>query len=52
MIDYKKIYLRLFNSITDAIEQMNSQNYGTDANLLKQAQREAEEQHLSEKDEG
>lgn len=27
-MDYEKLYHLLFNAITDAVEQMESQNYG------------------------
>ena len=41
--DYKQMYLKLFNAVTDAIEQMEQKNYGIAENLLKNAQSECEE---------
>ena len=41
--DYKQMYLKLFNAVTDAIKQLEQQNYGIAANLLKNAQAECEE---------
>ena len=38
MEEYKKMYLLLFNAITDALEQMEQQNYGTAKDLLIAAQ--------------
>ncbi|NLV87052.1 MAG: hypothetical protein GX025_07525 [Clostridiales bacterium] len=52
MADYKEMYLRLFNSISDALKQIERQNYGEASDLLKQAQRETEEQYINAKDEG
>ena len=44
---FKELYFHLFNRITDALEQIQAQNYGVAADLLRQAQQEAEEQYLS-----
>jgi len=47
-VDYKKLYLGLFNSLTDAIEAIQEQNYGIAEKLLIQAQQQAEEVLLEE----
>ena len=46
MEEYKKMYLLLFNAITDALEQMEKQNYGTAKDLLITAQQKAEEIYM------
>ena len=46
--DYQKLYSLLFNRITDALEQLEQQNFGIARNLLIQAQQEAEEVYLCE----
>ncbi len=43
MPDYQKMYLRLFNAITDALHQLETQNYGIAAELLRQAQADSED---------
>ena len=47
MEEYKKMYLLLFNAITDALEQMEQQNYGTAKDLLITAQQKAEEIYIT-----
>ena len=47
MEEYKKMYLLLFNAITDALEQMEQQNYGTAKDLLIAAQQPAEEIYIT-----
>ena len=47
MEEYKKMYLLLFNAITDALEQMEQQNYGTAKGLLITAQQQAEEIYIT-----
>ena len=37
---YKKMYYRLFNAITDALAALEQQNFGTAAEILRQAQRQ------------
>ena len=44
---YRELYYMLFNRITDALAQLQAQNYGTASAILIQAQQEAEEQYLS-----
>ena len=46
--EYKKPYFTLFNQITDAIEAIESQNYGLAEEILRRAQQEAEEQFISQ----
>ena len=48
MPDYQKLYTRLFNACTDAIVQLEQQNYGLAKELLISAQQHAEEQYISE----
>lgn len=50
MQDYHQLYYLLFNKITDALEALEHQNYGTARNLLIQAQQEAEEQFIAHDD--
>ena len=47
---YKKMYYRLFNSITDALAAMAQQNFGAAADLLRQAQIDSEALFLDESD--
>ena len=46
-MNYEKLYHLLFNAITDALEQMEQQNYGTAKETLITAQQEAEENYMS-----
>ena len=39
---YKKMYYRLFNSVTDALAAMAQQNFGAAADLLRRAQIDSE----------
>ena len=48
MPDYQKLYSLLFNAITDALEQLSEQNYGTARELLVHAQQQTEEQYMDE----
>ena len=47
MPDYEKMYHLLFNAITDALEQMEKQNYGTTKETLIAAQQKAEELYIT-----
>ena len=49
MTDYQKMYTLLFNAITDALMQMEKQNYGSAKEILVSAQQRAEELYLSAK---
>ena len=51
MTDYQKMYTMLFNAITDALMQMEKQNYGSAKETLISAQQRAEELYLSAEDE-
>ena len=46
-MDYEKLYHLLFNAITDALKQMEQQNYGSAKDLLITAQQKAEEIYMS-----
>ena len=46
-MDYEKLYHLLFNAITDALEQMESQNCGDAKELLVAAQQKAEEIYIT-----
>lgn len=48
---YKKMYYRLFNSITDALTALEQQNFGAAAEILRQAQIDSEEIYLDAEDE-
>ena len=47
MVDYQKLYANLFNSITDALEELERLNVGRAAELLRRAQQETEEAYLN-----
>ena len=46
-IDYEKMYHLLFNAITDALEQIEQQNFGSAKDLLIAAQQQAEEIYIT-----
>ena len=46
---YKNLYFHLFNQITDALEEMEKQNFGQARDILIRAQQEAEETYLNAK---
>lgn len=46
-MNYQKMYTLLFNAITDALKQMESQNYGDAKELLVAAQQKAEEIYIT-----
>ena len=50
MEDYAKLYHLLFNAITDALEQMNAQNFGSAKEALVSAQQKAEEIYITAED--
>ena len=43
---YQKMYYLLFNAITDALKQMDAQNYGEAKETLISAQQKAEEIYI------
>lgn len=45
-MDYRVLYLHLFNSVTDAIEALEAQNYGAAEAILKQAQQKTKEMYV------
>ena len=47
MTDYQKMYLTLFNDITDALAQIEKQNYGDAKSTLIVAQQKAEEMYIT-----
>ena len=47
MANYDKMYSLLFNAITDALEQIEQQNFGSAKDLLIAAQQKAEEDRKS-----
>ncbi len=52
MPDYKKLYFKLFNSLTDAIEAFEHQNYGSAREILLRAQQAAEEDYMEAPEDG
>ena len=46
-MNYEKLYHLLFNAITDALEQMEKQNFGTAKETLIAAQQEVEEIYIT-----
>ena len=51
MMDYQKLYAVIFNAVTDAVEQLELQNFGVAREILIRAQLETEEQYMCEKEE-
>ena len=47
MVDYQKMYYRLFNAITDALEAMSRGELAQASSLLMQAQQDTEEEYIS-----
>ena len=47
MVDYQKLYTKLFNAATDALEALEQLNVGQAKDILRRAQQEAEEEYLS-----
>ena len=43
MEKYKKMYLLLFNKVTDALAELEKSNYGKAVYILQEAQKETEE---------
>ena len=48
MTDYRKLYLRLFNRVTDALENMAKRNYIAAEHILVAAQQECEELFIAQ----
>lgn len=47
MANYDKMYSLLFNAITDALEQIEQQNFGSAKDILIAAQQKAEEIYIT-----
>ena len=50
MPDYQEMYFHLFNAITNALGQLERQNYGMAAERLKVAQVDGENAYLTAED--
>ena len=48
MLDYNKLYLFLFNKISNALQEIEKQNFGKAKEVLQKAQQEAEENYISD----
>lgn len=49
-MDYKQLYALLFNASTDALEQIDEQNYGKARDILIAAQQDVEEIYINAED--
>ena len=49
MPDYQKLYTLLFNACTDAIVQLEQQNFGAAKQTLIEAQQQPEERYMNER---
>ena len=49
-MDYQKLYTHLFNASTNAVKEMEQQNYGTAKQILVRAQQDAEEMYIAAED--
>lgn len=45
---YKALYTRIFNAVTDALDALDSQNFGQAKHLLMQAQLDCEALYIQE----
>ena len=45
-MNFQQLYFHLFNQITNALTQLEAQNYGAAAALLRRAQQEGEDAYL------
>ena len=50
MSDYEKMYLHLFNAITDALAALETKNIGQAAMILQKAQADTEEMYIEKAD--
>lgn len=48
---YEKMYLKLFNAVTDALVQMENLNYGLAERILRDGQQKAESIYTGEEEE-
>lgn len=51
MPNYEKMYLSLFNAITNVLKELENQNYGAAAALLRKSQQTTENLYITAKDE-
>ena len=49
-MNYQKLYTLLFNGITDALEEMEKQNFGRAKEILIQSQQKSEEIYMEEQE--
>ena len=47
MPDYEAMYFRLFNAVTDAVEELQRLNFGTAVEILKRAQQDGEDSYVA-----
>ena len=50
-MNYEQLYYPLFNACTDAITQIDEQNYGMARRILMEAQQKAEQQFMEQESE-
>ena len=50
-MNYQKLYLHLFNAVTDALEELSRMNFGKAKADLIAAQQECEELYIGDEDE-
>jgi len=50
MVNYQRLYTKLFNAATDALDALEQLNVGEAKDILRRAQQEAEEDYLSSED--
>lgn len=48
MPDYQKLYTKMFNAATDALEALDAWNIGLAKEFLRRAQQEAEEVYMND----
>ncbi len=48
MPEYEKMYLKLFNAVTDALSALEKENFGIAAELLRKGQEDCEELYMTE----
>lgn len=48
MINYEKLYFHLFNEITDALKEIENQNFGNASVILKEAQMSTESLYVDD----
>lgn len=51
MIDYQKLYTRMFNAATDALEALENRNIGTAGDILRTAQQDTERLYIEAEEE-